>query len=159
MAPAYYQMCVLTKSCHLNVPTPKIWNLIVKPKLPQKYIFNGQSLNTQEKSIKYKKYWLITFPDFPLIFWKNCQFPWLFPDWKNVFQFSLISLISRSGRNPDSGGSRISQMGCANPQGGDANMPTCDLTKFFPKTAWKWKKLYPEGGARPWHPLLVWMNL
>ena len=38
--------------------------------------------------------WL--FPDF----FKKCQIPWLFPDWKSAFQFSLISLISRSGRNP-----------------------------------------------------------
>ena len=26
--------------------------------------------------------------------------------------------------------------------------PTHYLVKFFPKTAWKWKNLDPEGGAR-----------
>ena len=31
-------------------------------------------------------------------------------------------------------------------------LPTYDLVKNFPKTAWKWKNLDPEGGAHPWHP-------
>ena len=42
------------------------------------------------------------------------------------------------------GGSRISQTGIANPQGG---VPTYYLAKFALKPAWKWKKLDPGGGV------------
>ena len=38
--------------------------------------------------------------------------------------------------------------GGVNLQGGGANL---NLANFFPKTAWKWKKLDP-GVARPWRP-------
>ena len=42
--------------------------------------------------------------------------------------------------------------GCANPQGWGANLL---FGQNFPKTAWKWKNLEPEGGGmRPWRPPL-----
>ena len=44
-----------------------------------------------------------------------------------------------------SGGSRISQTGGRQPQRGGANIL---FDQFFPKTAWKWRKFDPEGGAR-----------
>ena len=35
--------------------------------------------------------------------------------------------------------------------GGCANSQKCYyFSIFFPKTAWKWKNLDPQGGARPW---------
>ena len=56
---------------------------------------------------------------------------------------------------PDGGGG-----GCANPKVG---APTYYLATFSPKTAWKWKKVDPDGGGvRPWRPALdpptVWFS-
>ena len=76
------------------------------------------------------------FPDF----WKKYQIPWLFPDWKNVFQFSLIS---RSCRYPDL---------CSTASKGNLSMPKIfDVKNPQPPQIMK----YCDGPNKLHHQLLV----
>ena len=40
------------------------------------------------------------------------------------------------------------------PEEGAPTLKEAIIWPFFPKTAWNWKNLDPQGGARPWRPPL-----